>query len=241
MDLHEFQAKELLARFGIDVPSGQVVETASDAERAAERLGSRRFVVKAQIKAGDRAQHGGVRFAAGARRGRRRGRPPCSASGSPPRKPPEAGLPVKWVYVEEAIDAAQALYAAVVLDRTTGRPLLLASAEGGDDIEARAERDPDIIQSIPLTHPRPHRRRRLRRPGGPHRTDRCIAASAAAHLFRQLATAFVDARCQPARDQSAGARRRRPADRARCQARHRRQRPVPPPRPARPARLHGAR
>ena len=128
MDLHEFQAKELLARFGIDIPSGQVVETASDAERAAERLDCRRrFVVKAQIKAGNRAQHGGVRFAAGADAvaveaadllGKRIATP----------QTPEAGLPVKWVYVEEAIDAELALYVAVVLDRTTGRPLLLASA-----------------------------------------------------------------------------------------------------------------
>jgi succinyl-CoA synthetase beta subunit len=189
MDLHEFQAKELLARFGIDIPSGQVVETASDAERAAERLDRRRFVVKAQIKAGNRAQHGGVRFAAGADAvaveaadllGKRIATP----------QTPEAGLPVKWVYVEEAIDAELALYVAVVLDRTTGRPLLLASAEGGDDIEARVERDPDIIQSIPLTIL-------------DHTADGDFAglaarigltgdiASAAAHLFRQLATAFV--------------------------------------------------
>ncbi|MES1179988.1 MAG: ATP-grasp domain-containing protein, partial [Hyphomicrobium sp.] len=150
MDLHEFQAKELLARFGISVPRGQVVDSASDAEKAAEKLASPRFVVKAQIKAGDRAQHGGVRFAAspravGAEAGALLGKRIATA------QTPAAGLPVKWVYVEEAVDVAQALYAAVVLDRVTGRPLLLASARGGDDIEVRAEHDPDIIQSVPLT------------------------------------------------------------------------------------------
>ena len=189
MDLHEFQAKELLARFGIEIPLGHVVEQASDAERAAEKLGSRRFVVKAQIKAGDRAQHGGVRFAASPRAaaaeaGALLGKRIATA------QTPAAGLPVKWVYVEEAIDGGQALYAAVVLDRTTGRPLLLASGHGGDDIEARAESDPSVIQSIPLSV-------------GDHAADGDLgglaarigltgaAATAAAHLFRQLTTAFV--------------------------------------------------
>ena len=63
MDLHEFQAKELLERFGIDTPGGRVVESVADAQRAAEGLGGRDLVVKAQIRAGDRARHGGVRFA----------------------------------------------------------------------------------------------------------------------------------------------------------------------------------
>jgi succinyl-CoA synthetase beta subunit len=189
MDLHEFQAKELLARFGISVPRGQVVDSASDAEKAAEKLAGSRFVVKAQIKAGDRAQHGGVRFAAspravGAEAGALLGKRIATA------QTPAAGLPVKWVYVEEAVDVAQALYVAVVLDRITGRPLLLASAQGGDDIEARAEHDPDIIQSIPLTI-------------GDAAADGDFsglaarigltgaAATAAEHLFRQLTTAFV--------------------------------------------------
>jgi len=189
MDLHEFQAKELLARFGISVPRGQVVDSASDAEKAAEKLAGSRFVVKAQIKAGDRAQHGGVRFAAspravGTEAGALLGKRIATA------QTPAAGLPVKWVYVEEAVDVAQALYVAVVLDRITGRPLLLASAQGGDDIEARAEHDPDIIQSIPLTI-------------GDAAADGDFsglaarigltgaAATAAEHLFRQLTTAFV--------------------------------------------------
>jgi succinyl-CoA synthetase beta subunit len=189
MDLHEFQAKELLARFGISVPRGQVVDSASDAEKAAEKLASSRFVVKAQIKAGDRAQHGGVRFAAspravGTEAGALLGKRIATA------QTPAAGLPVKWVYVEEAVDVVQALYAAVVLDRTTGRPLLLASARGGDDIEARAEHDPDIIQGIPLT---------IGRDGADGDFSGLAArigltgaaAAAAEHLFRQLTTAFV--------------------------------------------------
>ncbi len=189
MDLHEFQAKELLERFGIDIPGGRVVESAADAERAAGGLGGRRFVVKAQIGAGDRAKHGGVRFAgsaravaveAGALLGRRIVTP----------QTPDGGARVKWVYVEQAVEAVQLLYAAVVLDRVSGRPLALASAHGGDDIEDREERDPGIVQSIPLTV----------------RTDAAdgdfaglasrigldgAALASAAQLFRQLAAAFV--------------------------------------------------
>ncbi len=190
MDLHEFQAKELLERFGIETPGGRVVESAADAERAAEGLGGPRFVVKAQIRAGDRARHGGVRFAdtpraaaaeAGALLGRRIVTP----------QTPEGGALVKWVYVEEAMEAARQLYAAVLLDRVSGRPLALASAHGGENIEDRAEHDPDIVRSIPLT---------LR---GDHTVDGDFAGlaaridldgaalAAAAQLFRQLAAAFV--------------------------------------------------
>jgi succinyl-CoA synthetase beta subunit len=94
------------------------------------------------------------------------------------------------VYVEEAVEAVQLLYAAVVLDRVSGRPLALASARGGDDIEERAERDPAIIQSIPLIV-------------GNDAADGDFAGLAgriglngaaladAARLFRQLAAAFV--------------------------------------------------
>jgi succinyl-CoA synthetase beta subunit len=189
MDLHEFQAKELLERFGIEIPGGWVVESATDAQRAAEGLGGRRFVVKAQVRAGDRARHGGVRFAdtpraaaaeAGALLGRRIVTP----------QTPDGGALVKWVYVEEEIEAVRHLYAAVLLDRVSGRPLALASAHGGDDIEDRAERDPAIVQSIPLAL----------------RADAAVgdfaglagrigldgaALAAAAQLLRQLAAAFV--------------------------------------------------
>ena len=189
MDLHEFQAKELLERFGIDTPGGRVVESVADAQRAAEGLGGRDLVVKAQIRAGDRARHGGVRFAdsprtaaseAGKLLGRRIATP----------QTPEGGALVRWVYVEEAVEAVQLLYAAVVLDRVSGRPLALASARGGDDIEERAERDPAIIQSIPLIV-------------GNDAADGDFAGLAgriglngaaladAARLFRQLAAAFV--------------------------------------------------
>jgi succinyl-CoA synthetase beta subunit len=189
MDLHEFQAKELLERFGVDVPAGRVVESASDAERAAEGIGAPSFVVKAQIRVGDRALHGGVHFAdspraAGAQAGTMLGRTIVTP------QTPEGGAPVKWVHVEEAVTAAQALYAAAALDRITGRPVMLASARGGDDIEDRAERDPAIIHGAPL----------VLRDGDANGDFAGLAgrigltgaaAASAERLFRQLAAAFV--------------------------------------------------
>ena len=189
MDLHEFQAKELLARFGVEIPRARVVETSADAVRAAERLGGRRFVVKAQIRAGDRARHGGVRFADGARAAGQEARGMLGRRIVTPQTP-EGGELVKWAYVEEAVEAAQMLYAAVLLDRVSGRPLALASAHGGEGIQDRAERDPGIIQSIPLM---------LR--GGAAEGDFAglagriglagAALAAMVQLLRQLATAFV--------------------------------------------------
>jgi succinyl-CoA synthetase beta subunit len=189
MDLHEFQAKELLVRFGVEIPRGRVVESADDAQRAAEGLGGRRFVVKAQIRAGDRARHGGVRLADGARAaGQETGAMLGRRIATP--QTPEGGALVKRVYVEEAVEAAQLLYAAVLLDTVSGRPLVLASAHGGGDIEDRAERDPGIVQSTPLTLD-----------DGSADGDFAGLASrigltgaamaAAAQLYRQLAAAFV--------------------------------------------------
>jgi succinyl-CoA synthetase beta subunit len=189
MDLHEFQAKELLERLGIDIPRGRVVETPADAQRAVEGLGGRRFVVKAQIRACDRARHGGVRFAdspraaalaAGALLGCRIATPQTQ----------ESGALVKWVYVEEAIEHVQLLYAAIVLDRVSGRPLALASACGGDDIEDRAERDPAIVQSIPLTILDDAADGDFAGLAARIRLDGAALASAA-QLFRRLAAAFV--------------------------------------------------
>jgi succinyl-CoA synthetase beta subunit len=150
MDLHEFQAKELLVRYGIRIPRGHLADTAVAAEAAAQTVGARRFAVKAQILAGDRRKHGGVRFAdtpalvaseAGSFLGKQ-----LATAQTPPR-----GRSVRWVYIEEAVDTAQLFYAAAAVDRRTGRCVLLASECGGDDVEKLAAGDPGVIKQIPLT------------------------------------------------------------------------------------------
>jgi succinyl-CoA synthetase beta subunit len=189
MDLHEFQAKELLVRYGIRIPRGRLADTPLAAERAAHALGARRFAVKAQILAGDRGKHGGVRFAAtpaavGSAAGNLLGRQLATGQTSP------LGLSVRWVYIEEAIDAAHLFYAAVALDHTAGRPVFLASEHGGDDLEQLAVGEPGVIKQIPLTLTAGNAEGDFvglaRRIGlnGPRLT-------AAERLFRQLATAFV--------------------------------------------------
>lgn len=150
MNLLEFQAKELLARAGIATPRGRVAGSADDAERVACRLGLSRFLVKAQVPAGGRAAADGIRFAntptevkqtAAALLGKRLVTAQTGA----------AGKLVQWVYVEEVVLDARHLYAAVLLDRSAGSLMLLLSGEGGEDIETRAEANPDLVTRIDVS------------------------------------------------------------------------------------------
>lgn len=189
MDLHEFQAKELLVRYGIRIPKGRLADTAVAAEAAAQALGARRFAVKAQILAGDRGRHGGVRFAdtpavAASEAGDLLGRQLATRQTTP------RGLSVRWVYIEEALAPAQLFYAAVVLDRATGCPMLLASEHGGDDIEQLASGDANTIKNIPLVLASGTAQGDFI--GLAHRIGLVGSqVTAAERLFRQLATAFV--------------------------------------------------
>ena len=154
MFLHEFQAKELLARFGVNAPRGRVVASASEAERAAHRLGCRRFAVKAQVHAGDRRANGGVLFADDATQAATAaagliGRPLVTSQTAP------AGQLVRLAYIEEAIDIDRVLYLAVTIDAAAGRLVLLASSLGGDDVEAEIARDPAAMLRLPISFSRP--------------------------------------------------------------------------------------
>ena len=149
MQLLEFQAKELLSRFDIAIPRGRVADNADEALRIARRLGFSRFAIKAQVQAGERRAAGGIRFAASPDGVRATtellvGQPLVTAQTGP------AGERVRWVLIEEAVDAAQQLYVAVSLDRVRSELMLLASFAGGDDIEARAAADPELILREPI-------------------------------------------------------------------------------------------
>jgi succinyl-CoA synthetase beta subunit len=163
MNIHEYQAKALLQKFGVPVPQGAVAYTADEAVRAAERLGGSTWVVKAQIHAGGRGKAGGikvvrsiedVRAAAGRMLGTKLVTHQTGAQ----------GREVKRVYIEQGLDIARELYLGLLVDRATGRITFIASREGGMDIEEVAARSPDKIHTVsidPATGAQPFHGRKL--------------------------------------------------------------------------------
>ncbi len=134
MKLHEYQAKELFRRAGMAVPRGEVVVTAAEAKAAFARLGGGLAVVKAQVHAGGRGKGGGVKLVRSAEEA---GSAATAILGRPlvtPQTGPE-GVVVRKLLVEEGLDLKRQLYAAVLLDRQAETPILMASAEGGMEIE----------------------------------------------------------------------------------------------------------
>lgn len=149
MNLYEFQAKELISRFGIDIPRGRVAASAEDAERLARRLAFQRFAIKAQIHGGGRGAAGGIRFAESPEETRRitadlMSRPLVTSQTR------AGGEKVRWVYVEEAFRIVREIYAAIVVDRARGELALLVAAVGGEDIEEREAANPGLILRFPL-------------------------------------------------------------------------------------------
>jgi len=147
MNIHEYQAKELLAKYGVPVMPGAVAYTAAEAADAAKRLGGSVWVVKAQIHAGGRGKAGGVKLvrspeeAAEAARAML-GKPLVTHQTGP------QGRDVKRVYVEAGCDIARELYLAVSTDRGTGRITFIAAAEGGMEIEELAAHSPEKILRV---------------------------------------------------------------------------------------------
>ncbi len=142
MKLHEYQAKELLARYGVPTPEGRVARTADEAAEAAEALGGK-VVVKAQVHAGGRGRAGGIKLAGSADEAR-------AAAGEllgtrlVTFQAPQ-GQPIDAVLVEEQIDVARELYLGAVIDNSAGMPVMIASAAGGMEIEEVAEEHPEQI------------------------------------------------------------------------------------------------
>lgn len=141
MLLHEFQAKKLLRGFGIAAPMGQVAASPTEAQEAAERLGCRRYAVKGQLLVSDRQQYGAIRFASTQGEVFDQARKLIGSRF----KIADGRLPdqvIHQVLVEEYVEAARELYAAVVLDRAAGKVMLMVSRQGGSGIEGRANRHP---------------------------------------------------------------------------------------------------
>ncbi|NQV70450.1 MAG: ADP-forming succinate--CoA ligase subunit beta [Pseudohongiella sp.] len=163
MNLHEYQAKQLFADYGLPVSKGFAVDTADEAVAAAEKIGGSKWVVKAQVHAGGRGKAGGVKLV---------------SSGDEIRAFAEQwlgknmvtyqtdakGQPVSKILVETCTDIAQELYLGAVVDRSTRRVVFMASVEGGVEIEKVAAETPEKILKVtidPLTGAQPYQGRDL--------------------------------------------------------------------------------
>ena len=143
MKIHEFQAKEILRRFGVATPRGQVVDSAAEAAEICREMGGR-CVVKAQIHAGGRGKGGGVKLAGSPEEAEATAASILGMQLVTPQTGTE-GQTVRKVLIEEALNIASELYLSVTLDRATGKPVLMASASGGMDIEEVAAENPEAI------------------------------------------------------------------------------------------------
>ena len=143
MKIHEFQAKQVLRDYGVVVPEGRVATTPDEAEAIARDLGGR-VIVKAQIHAGGRGKGGGVKLAGSPQEARQRADEILGMQLVTHQTGP-AGQKVKQVLVETASDIARELYLGITLDRARGRDVIMASQEGGVEIEEVAASNPDAI------------------------------------------------------------------------------------------------
>ena len=148
MNLHEYQAKKILKGHGVAVPAGKVTFTAEEAAAAVADLGGGTWVIKAQIHAGGRGKAGGVRRAGSAEEARAVAADLLGTT-LVTEQTGAGGKAVKRLYVEEAVEIARELYLAALVDRSLGRVALLASQEGGEDIEAAA-RVPGKLIKLPI-------------------------------------------------------------------------------------------
>jgi succinyl-CoA synthetase beta subunit len=143
MKIHEYQAKALLAKYNVPVPRGEVAFSAEEAERAAEKIGGS-VVVKAQIHAGGRGKGGGVKVAADAAEAKQIAAKMLGMTLVTHQTGPE-GRVVQRLLVEETLPIERELYLGIVLDRVQGKPVFMASAAGGIEIEEVAAKTPELI------------------------------------------------------------------------------------------------
>ena len=158
MNIHEHQAKELLRGFGVAVPRGIAAFTVDEAVSAAKKLGSDVTVVKAQIHAGGRGKAGGVKVVTSAAEVKTEAQRILGSTLVTHQTGP-AGKEVQRLYIEEGCDIATELYLSMLVDRSSSQITIIASTEGGMDIEAVAAETPERILTIsidPATGLKPH-------------------------------------------------------------------------------------
>ena len=192
MKLHEYQAKEIFARYGIPVPQGRVAATATEAHTATQGFGGR-AVIKAQVHAGGRGKAGGVKVAQSPDDAAAAAEAILATSLVTNQTGPE-GVPVNQVLVEELADIAKEMYLAITVDRVERKPVILVSASGGMDIEEVAATSPELIHTEPIDPIlglMPFQSRRIARKLGLEGS----VASAAPAVLSSLYQVFVDNDC----------------------------------------------
>lgn len=147
MNIHEYQAKTILSKYGVPVPRGGVAYMPAEAEDIAKKLGGSLWVVKAQIHAGGRGKGGGVKLAKTPEEVRELALKMLGMTLITHQTGPE-GKEVKRVYIEEGSDIAKELYLSMVIDRDTSRITFMGSSEGGVEIEEVAEKHPEKIIQV---------------------------------------------------------------------------------------------
>lgn len=147
MNIHEYQAKQVLAKYGVPVPNGKPAFTVAEAVEAAKSLDTKLCVVKAQIHAGGRGKAGGVKLAKSIDEVESYAKELLGKVLVTHQTGPE-GKEVKRLYIEEGSDIAKELYLGLVVDRSTGRIAFMGSSEGGVDIEEVAAKTPEKIITV---------------------------------------------------------------------------------------------
>ena len=141
MNIHEYQAKEILRSLGVPIPAGEVATTPQEAGTIARRIG-KTVVIKAQVHAGGRGKAGGVKLAATPEEARQHASRILGME--------IKGLPVRKVLVTEAVDIASEAYVGIILDRASKKPVFMVSPAGGIDIEDVAAQTPEKILRLPV-------------------------------------------------------------------------------------------
>ena len=196
MKIHEYQAKQILAKYGVTIPRGKVAFTVDEAVSAAEELGTEICVVKAQIHAGGRGKGGGVKVSKGLEAVRTNAEQIIGMQLVTHQTGPK-GQQVKRVLVEEGIDIKKELYVSLLVDRGFQQVVMLASTEGGMDIEQVAANTPEKILKVgidPTIGMRPYQATELAYGLEIDKINPKLIRPAAA-LFQGLYEAFVNEDC----------------------------------------------
>src|SRR6202045_5385905 len=163
MKIHEYQAKAILAKFGVPVPRGEVVFRKDEARAVAQRLGTPVVVVKAQIHAGGRGKGGGVKLARSVDEAQQLASKILGMTLVTPQTGP-GGRIVRRLLIEEGLDIKRELYLSILVDRSVEAPVVMASAAGGMEIEEVAKENPAaILREVisPVVGLQPYQARKL--------------------------------------------------------------------------------